>query len=162
MPVPLTQLLHCSPQSLTGLSARCREAEAPAVTETEGRSEPLRPPMVSARLPGGRYYGARRQNRRIEDHPPEHPPGLYENRPHTLRQRARTDDASLLSVRGANAMAGARPTPSRARRAVAPDEGRCRADPHCTIDGTGRPCRCTSFTFRVFEQYPSRFGAGPP
>ena len=29
-------------------------------------------------------------------------------------------------------MAGARLTPSRARRAVAPDEGRCRADPHCT------------------------------
>ncbi len=31
------------------------------------------------------------------------------NRPHTLRRNARTDDAFQLSVRGANAMAGARP-----------------------------------------------------
>ena len=41
------------------------------------------------------------------------------NRPHTLRHQARTDDAFLLAVRGANAKAGARPTPSRAWHAHA-------------------------------------------
>ena len=35
-------------------------------------------------------------------------PGAVHNRPHTLRRQARTDDAFLLAVRGANAMAGAR------------------------------------------------------
>src|ERR1700735_3628336 len=39
------------------------------------------------------------------------------NRPHTLRQQARTDDAFPLSVRGANATGRSPPTPSRARRA---------------------------------------------
>ena len=42
--------------------------------------------------------------------PSNHCKGLTHNRPHTLRRSsARTDDAFPLAVRGANAMAGARP-----------------------------------------------------
>jgi hypothetical protein len=65
-------------------------------------------------------------------------PGLHTTGRTPCGDHARTDDAFPLSVRGAYAMAGARPTPSRAWRHRAPDEGRCRADPHCTNDGHRR------------------------
>ena len=65
-------------------------------------------------------------------------PGPSPNRPHTLRRYARTDDAFPLSVRGANAMAGARPHRAEPGARARPDEGRCRADPHCTHDGSSR------------------------
>ncbi len=83
----------------------------------------------------------------------EPPERAEHNRPHTLRRRARTDDASPLAVRGANAKGRSPPTPSRAWRAHgAPDEGRCRADPHCTRDGSCRH-NGSNLSFRVTEQH---------
>jgi hypothetical protein len=41
------------------------------------------------------------------------------------------------------------PTPSRAWRLGAPDEGRCRADPHCTHNGTRRYCRFDDWSFDI-------------
>ena len=88
-------------------------------------------------------------------------PGAVHNRPHTLRRQARTDDAFLLAVRGANAMAGARPHRAEPGAPGAPDEGRCRADPHCTSDGDGRHSS-TRDLFRVFQQYVRGVDAGIP
>ena len=100
---------------------------------------------------------------RIEDDTEQQPQRAVHNRPHTLRRQARTDDAFPLAVRGANAMAGARlhrAEPGGAERA--PDEGRCRADPHCTRDGGGRHCCCRSSCTHVAVQQRSRLGAGDP
>jgi hypothetical protein len=51
------------------------------------------------------------------------------------------------------------PPPSRAWRPRAPDEGRCRADPHCTHDGHRRHCRNDHRYFHAVHQPPARFGA---
>jgi hypothetical protein len=88
---------------------------------------------------------------------PRTAPGPSQDRPHTLRRYARSDDAFPLSDRGAYAMAGARPTPSRAWRLGAPDEGRCRADPHCTIDGARRHISQHRF-FHLTWEYTRSFG----
>ena len=77
-------------------------------------------------------------------------PGAVHNRPHTLRRQARTDDAFPLAVRGANAMAGARLHRAEPGAPRAPDEGRCRADPHCTSDGDSRHSS-TRDLFAVFS-----------
>ena len=47
------------------------------------------------------------------------------------------------------------PPPSRAWRPRAPDEGRCRADPHCTHDGHRRHCRNDHRYFHAVHQPPA-------
>ena len=47
------------------------------------------------------------------------------------------------------------PTPSRAWRLRAPDEGRCRADPHCTHDGGGRHCYIHTSNLRLSSSSPA-------
>src|SRR5580704_15143089 len=122
--------------------------------KTGGQPGVLRLIEVSApRTPGARDAELRTT--------PRINPGAVHNRPHTLRRQARTDDAFLLAVRGANAMAGARPHRAEPGAPGAPDEGRCRADPHCTSDGNGRHSS-TRDLFRVFQQYVRSVGAGEP
>ena len=85
---------------------------------------------------------------------PEPTPGAVHNRPHTLR-RSSQNGRCLPALRSGRECNGrSPPTPSRAWRNDAPDEGRCRADPHCTRDGGGRHCH-TRITFRVVQQYPA-------
>src|ERR1700685_4400919 len=95
------------------------------IRKTVGQPGLLRLIEVSARLPTGARDMELRTTPRIN-------PGAVHNRPHTLRRQARTDDAFPLAVRGAYAMAGARPHRAEPGARCAPDEGRCRADPHCT------------------------------
>jgi len=51
---------------------------------------------------------------------------------------------------------------SLARAERAPDEGRCRADPHCTRDGSGRQCCCCSNCTHIVVRRRSCRGAGDP
>src|SRR5271163_3419238 len=92
------------------------------IRKTSGQPGLLRLIEVSARRPTGARDAELRTTPRIN-------PGAVHNRPHTLRQQARTDEAFPLSVRGANAMAGARLHRAEPGAQSAPDEGRCRADP---------------------------------
>jgi hypothetical protein len=88
---------------------------------------------------------------------PRKTPGLYTSGRTPCGTHARTDDAFPLSVRGAYAMAGARPHRAEPG-AIAPDEGRCRADPHCTHDGLSRYCRYDHWNFHAVHK-PHGFGA---
>src|ERR1700722_6859101 len=63
---------------------------------------------MTSRGLGTPFHLDRPENDKSEDTPRTFP-GPSHNRPHTLRHHARTDDAFPLSVRGAYAMAGARP-----------------------------------------------------
>ena len=124
------------------------------IPKVNGRTGVFRLTEIPARLPAGRRDGELRTT-------PRTIPGAVHNRPHTLRQQARTDDAFPLAVRGANAMAGARLHRAEPGAPCASDEGRCRADPHCTRDGRGRHSY-TRDLFRVLQQYLRSFGAADP
>ena len=92
---------------------------------------------------------------------PEHPRGCTQPAAHPA---AKCQNGRRLPARrsGRECTGRSPPTPIRARRAPsAPDEGRCRADPHCTRDGGGRHCHTCSSS-HVVQQYPGRFGAGGP
>ncbi len=89
---------------------------------------------------------------------PRTTPGPSHNRPHTLRQPSQ-NGRCLPALRSGRVCNGrSPPPPSRAWRPRAPDEGRCRADPHCTHNGIGRHSR---IDYRYFHAGipTSRFGA---
>ena len=97
-----------------------------------GRNEPVVPtrPITSRRASRGPRPGS-------EDQTQDYPRGCTQPAAHpaALSQIGRCLPA-LRSGRECNGRSP--PTPSRAWRPRAPDEGRCRADPHCTHDGGGR------------------------
>ena len=109
-----------------GLSAGgtgCRSAEAVLAARLGALDHAVRLRAVRNRARDG---SQRAGTPNFEDDTEQPPKRAVHNRPHTLRRKARTDDAFPLSVRGANAMAGARPhraepgASSRARRREVP------------------------------------------
>ena len=165
IPVPIRHLDRADGVALAGTRTtrrRCRtrprSSSTPSAAGSPGR------PATSAGCEDRTIDEPRhRRGPELRTHTEHQHRRAVHNRPHTLRRPARTDDAFLLAVRGANAMAGARPhraEPGARRRA--PDEGRCRADPHCTHDGSGRHCCCCSSCTHVAVQQRPRLGPGDP
>ncbi len=146
--------VDCCPQSQNGLWDACGRWRFPCIPKVSGRTAVFIQTEVSARLPAGH------RDRELRTTPRTNP-GAVHNRPHTLRQQARTDDAFPLAVRGANAMAGARLHRAEPGAPCASDEGRCRADPHCTRDGGSRHSH-TRDLFRVLHHELRCFGAVCP
>ena len=96
-------------------------------------------------------------NRQSED-TPRTTPGPSHNRPHTLRQPCQ-NGRCLPALRSGRVCNGrSPPPPSRAWRPRAPDEGRCRADPHCTHNGIGRHRRINNRYFYAGSPT-NRFGS---
>src|SRR6202034_3576730 len=97
-------LLQSPSQNEIALSGRWVEPSNEIFPESDVVRTFRRPVGVS----GTPVHLDRPEKLRSED-TPRTTPGPSHNRPHTLRHQARTDDAFPLSVRGAYAMAGARP-----------------------------------------------------
>jgi hypothetical protein len=90
--------------------------------------------------------------------------GHTEDNPRAITQPAAHPAAQSQNGRSLPALRSGRvcngrspPTPSRAWRPRAPDEGRCRADPHCTHNGDSRYCRNDHRYFHI-ERPGSRVG----
>ena len=128
------------------LSGRWVEPSKEIFPESDAVRTNRRPVGVSARLStwtglNTTKRGHTEDNPRAFTHPAAHPAAPCQN------------GRCLPALRSGRVCNGrSPPPPSRAWRPRAPDEGRCRADPHCTHDGIRRHCRNDHRYFHAVHQ----------